>query len=298
MTHHKSSLEEPPWQREDRHHILCKGTPVHLGLDAQIRGVFQSREGWTCYRQNDLRIDCAITSSCSMYDHWVLLVDGHLFGVSALAICLDIVVDQIAHRSNRQTPPSLIQRCSSGRQNSPRTRLKKAEIWTKSKCGVGIHHFPLDAGPLMDHSCSTSDDRSMVEPLEHAFQRVQIDSATAKDRQGKSQEKFRVRATLQARVDGYANRWVDVMHNMGPGLIVRGKNPGYFESRHSSISHRLVTADQPVPSFGSAVTNIVKPDTLASSSPTLPFEGSDFGRNHQGDVWWSDFLGHPSGLDT
>ena len=231
--------DAPPFgATETLHQIFSGNQTVKPDITAKIhKGFFQADDKWTCYRRNYFSVTChfalnPFTPSTPLF----LKLSDHQGAerIRSFSMSISAIVN-----GNPNEIRELVQHTPKRDKQSER-RPGKIPL-QPNQSGRGSNNGQLGfslgsqtAGLAMDYPSYGNAPQPTQPPVQHTFERIQFQKATANNGKRRAQQQYynlivELYAEVSNPVAGCDSQWIKIAKRESQPMVVRGRSPGHYK---------------------------------------------------------------------
>ncbi|RJE17681.1 hypothetical protein PHISCL_09982 [Aspergillus sclerotialis] len=228
-------VDAPPFHETNTLHQIVSGNQtVKPEIWAKIhKGFFQADDKWTCYRRNYFSVSCSFTLNPFTPSPLFLKLSDHQGAERIRSFSMSISAIVNGHYGEIR---ELVQHTPKRDKQSER-RPGKIPL-QPTQPGRGSNNsqlgFSLGSPTAMDYTSYGSTPQPTQPPMQHTFERIQFQKATANNGKRRAQQQYynlvvELYAEISNPVAGCDSQWIKIARKQSHPMVVRGRSPGHYK---------------------------------------------------------------------
>jgi hypothetical protein len=254
----------PPFEETKvlRDMVNYRGHHVLPDIQASIpKGFFEVEGKWTCYRRNYFPVLCSFTTKPSVPDGaYYLQRDGNqLTQIVQFAVSISAKTAVVSNQESQirglvqHTP----KRDKATESTPGRVIIQPSTQMSPESRHPAIHSYssPHTVSPnMISHYEQFSGGQQQSPPIQHTFERIQFQKATANNGKRRAQQQFfHVVVELWADIGHGNSDWVELATRQSAQMVVRGRSPGHYKDNGRRNSNASMDPDRGSGSGGDSI---------------------------------------------
>ena len=231
-------VDAPPFNETiTLHQIVSATQTVKPEIWAKIhKGFFQVDDKWTCYRRNYFSVSCSFTLNPFTHSPLFLKLSDHqgTERIRSFSMSISAVVNG-HHGEIRELVQHTPKRDKQSERRPGRVPLQPSQPGRGSTNGqLGFSLGSQTAALGMDYNSYSNTPQPSQPPLQHTFERIQFQKATANNGKRRAQQQYynlvvELYAEISNPVAGCDTQWVKIARKQSHPMVVRGRSPGHYK---------------------------------------------------------------------
>ena len=240
------------------HTITAGGQTIHPEIHAKVNKGFRLEDdgNWTCYRRNYVSLSCSFSlpSWTGTMPLFVEFPDRATKHIISFAISISAVVNApcgetrelIQHTTKRdkqtESKPGMVRL-----QPMQPTQPPSLVLNHGSSSATGHHlEFGLSSHPTgLGYSSNYASPRRPTQaPIQHTFERIQFQKATANNGKRRAQQQH-YRLVVELHAELASGEWIKIARQLSNPVVVRGRSPIHYKSAGRSRRDHSTTILEP-----------------------------------------------------